>query len=401
MFRERFSHYLSYGATDQQTASQLAGQYNGLLIPGTVAAFQREGTGGFVLSLSAMGSVPYVIDPRFPLFQQALMSPKKSHQSLAELVGFADLVTGSPPNADWFTDERIEEIGRNWANFNLTYQEAQGGKFNKYAQRLGHELPRSAASGPAYILPPYFVLLHQEQDDWWDVSVKLFAATQRHSQGIPCVRVVATSEAAILADALDRVTEDRVVVWVSGLDEVAATEKALDAYASAVDGASTAGKQVFSLYGGFFAVLLASRGLRGSSHGIGFGESRNWQELPVSGPPPRRYYLPTLHRFVSQEFATQLWARDPALVGCDCPECEGAAPILLEYQPLMKHSVYSRALEIEQWTLLSAQAAAARLEEDLAEFRGRVAAADFPEFIQINIARNAIHMERWIQVLGS
>ena len=71
MFDVEFEHYLTYGATDQQTVRRLPGQFTGLMIPGTVAAFQREGTGGFALTLSATeAQTPYVIDPRFPLFQQ-------------------------------------------------------------------------------------------------------------------------------------------------------------------------------------------------------------------------------------------------------------------------------------------------------------------------------------------
>ena len=45
MFETKFSHYLSYGAADQHTVRELRGFYDGLLVPGTVAAFQREGTG--------------------------------------------------------------------------------------------------------------------------------------------------------------------------------------------------------------------------------------------------------------------------------------------------------------------------------------------------------------------
>src|SRR2546430_165765 len=89
---DSFAHYLSYGATDQQTARELTGFYDGLLVPGTVAAFQADGTRGFVLTLSALRRTRYVIDPRFPLFQQRLGAPKKSHESLALLFGVPDLV---------------------------------------------------------------------------------------------------------------------------------------------------------------------------------------------------------------------------------------------------------------------------------------------------------------------
>ena len=94
MFDVEFEHYLTYGATDQQTVRRLTGEFTGLMIPGTVAAFQREGTGGFALTLSATeAQTPYVIDPRFPLFQQPLDAPKKSHEALAAILGKPDLVS--------------------------------------------------------------------------------------------------------------------------------------------------------------------------------------------------------------------------------------------------------------------------------------------------------------------
>src|SRR4051794_12208046 len=114
-----FSHYLAYGATDQQTARDLADVYDGLLVPGTVAAFQREGTGGFVLTLSATAAAPdYVIDPRFPLFQQALIAPKRSHEALADLLGDPSLVQGNAPRPDDFPATRTEQLAHSWINFN-------------------------------------------------------------------------------------------------------------------------------------------------------------------------------------------------------------------------------------------------------------------------------------------
>src|SRR6266511_1278969 len=116
---EPFSHYLSYGATDQQTVRDLTGAYNGLVVPGTVAAFQRQGTGGFVLALSAtQAAAKYVIDPRFPLFQQPLSQPKKSHFALADLLGVPELVSITHPDPSDFVPERINTIARNWVRFN-------------------------------------------------------------------------------------------------------------------------------------------------------------------------------------------------------------------------------------------------------------------------------------------
>src|SRR5207245_1020479 len=95
---DSYSHYLAYGATDQETFRALRGAYTGVLVPGTIAAWQRQGTGGFVLALSATEQAPpYVIDPRFPLFQQPLKDPKASHEALADLLGDPDLIRRIEP----------------------------------------------------------------------------------------------------------------------------------------------------------------------------------------------------------------------------------------------------------------------------------------------------------------
>lgn len=289
MFHEEFAHYLSYGATDQETVRELTGYYSGLIVPGTVAAFQREGTGGFVLSLSATAASPdYAIDPRFPLFQQALPRPKRSHSSLAELLGVPTLVRAGDPTPSDFTPEVIDTVAQQWAQFNGTYERSAGGKFAKYARRLGEAVQSRDAKGPLYVLAPYLVSV-EVSDPWWAVSTQLFDAVQsRVAERGRCVRVVATKTPTQLAPLLDDIPDERVIVWVSDLEELNASASALSQYASAISSAAVAGKAVFALYGGFFSVLLQSVGLKGSSHGIGYGEYRRWVELPVSGPPPAR-----------------------------------------------------------------------------------------------------------------
>ena len=172
---DRFSQYLTYGATDQKSVRELTGAYDGLIVPGTVAAFQREGTGGFVLSLSATpDSPPYVIDPRFPLFQQSLEDPKKSHEALAELLGAPNLVRADEPVPSDFTDELIQRIAQKWVEFNTSYESRQAAKFKKYADRLDEAVDEDQAKGPSAIIAPYLV---SQNEDWWDVSKQLMAAT--------------------------------------------------------------------------------------------------------------------------------------------------------------------------------------------------------------------------------
>jgi hypothetical protein len=392
---ESFSHYVSYGATDQQTIRELAGTIDGLVVPGTVAAFQKQGTGGFVLTLSATSVAPsYVIDPRFPLFQQPLRSPKASHQALADLLGEPGLVRRDQPDPHDFTPEMIETIARHWVDFNTQYPTEVSAKFDKYSRRLNEEVRKPDAQAPMAILAPYFVA---ESTGWWRVSTRLFEATRSFNKEV--VRVVAVPSARTLAQFLDRVPDENFVVWVSGLEELEAEPRSLAAYASAIREANSKDQGAFALYGGFFSVLLASQGLRGSSHGIGFGEYRQWIELPRSGPPPARYYLPIIHRYVRPELAYQLWLAAPELAQCRCRECDGAPPIALEYHSLMKHSVLCRAQEVEEWAGLEAQHMAERLDSELDLFLNALDEVDVPAVLANQGARISSHIPRWSRAL--
>jgi len=391
---EPFSHYLAYGATDQRTALELAGSYDGLLVPGTVAAFQREGTGGFILSLSATEAAPrYVIDPRFPLFQQDLRTPKKSHEALAELLGDPGLVTDIPPTPQDFPSDRIRRIAEHWVEFNTEYRDSTRRKFDKYAERLGEVVVEEAAQGPEAVIALYTVAMGVN-DPWWGVSKELFVACSQATRE-DCIRVVAGAGPHSLTDLLDDVTDERLAVWVSGLEELNLLPGDLAAYGSAIGRAARSGRRVFALYGGFFHVLLGTIGLAGCSHGIGYGEYRNWLELPKSGPPPARYYLRQVHRYVSQELAYQLYLHDRSMAECDCEECDGQPPIALGYHDLMKHSVRARASEIAEWGSLEAAEAAEKLESEQRVFERKLDATSLPPFLRSQAERSCDHLPRW------
>ncbi|AZH77194.1 hypothetical protein CSX12_01320 [Microbacterium sp. Y-01] len=157
---------------------------------------------------------------------------------------------------------------------------------------------------------------------------------------------------------------------------------------------------MFALYGGFFSVLLGSYGLAGSSHGIGFGESRDWVELPSSGAPPARYYVPRLHRYVAVDLAEIIWSQFPDLIVCDCRECGENSPAALDYHALMKHSVLVRDREIREWGGLSADETIARLTADAQEFRESLSSLVAPERIVRRASELYGHLFMWARVIS-
>jgi hypothetical protein len=398
MFGSGYQHYLSYGATDQRTVRELSDAFDGLLVPGTVAAFQREGTGGFVLSLSAtQAGIPYAIDPRFPLFQQALAAPKKSHQALAALVGDPDLVTVFEPRPEDFDEQRLDRIARNWVSFNEVYESAQSAKFDKYAERLGEAVAPADAHGPSWTLAPYFIAT-DITDPWFGLAERLYSLTQGYADKLEVIRVVACEEPSQLNRLLAPIDDNRLLVWVSGLDEMSAEPEDLAAYGVAIRDTHRAGQQTFALYGGFFGLLLSGVGLAGASHGIGYGEHRAWHELPQSGPPPARYYLPRSHRYIAQDLAFAMWTAAPELTRCHCAVCNGGPPPD-SYHELMQHSVLARSGEIERWAGLAPPDASELLQDEMREFEWDLGAAALPRPLLGPARRSLEHLPRWIAAL--
>ena len=397
-----FAHYLAYGATDQETFRSLTGIYNGILVPATIAAWQRQGTGGFVLSLSAADhATPYMIDPRFPLFQQGLAAPKQSHRALVDLLGDPDLIQMSDPAPEDFPDARLVRLARRWVDFNAQYGESSSERFDKYAQRLGESIEPERAQSPETVLAPYFAC-GGTADGWWERSASFYRHTVQTCGDGKCLRVVCAHSSGALNELLGDVeSQAQLVVWVSGLDEHNAALDELIGYRTAIENAGVRGQEIFALYGGFFSVLLGTVGLRGAAHGVGFSEHRFWRELPESGAPPARYYLPRAHRYVTQGLAQILWERNPALTVCSCPHCDGRAPVQLDYHELMKHSVYCRAEEIEHWCGIHLDEASARLLAEHTSLSAEVQRLGLVPRLLDRAMSALAHLPTWARALGS
>ena len=189
-------------------------------------------------------------------------------------------------------------------------------------------------------------------------------------------------------------------MWVSGLDELGSDHALLHNYANAIQEVR-ADIQMFALYGGFFSVMLSAVGLRGSCHGIGFGEYRAYPELQRSGPPPSRYYMPTLHRYVLPDLAYQLWLHDPTLAECSCRVCDGLPPVELDYHSLMMHSVLCRAREIQDWVGMDLPSIIERLEGERSAYLDSLARSGAPDFLKEDGERVAEHLQKWIRALSS
>lgn len=400
MFSDEFEHYLSFGAADQETFQTLDGRYNGIVVPATIAVLQREGTGGFLMALSAAAArTRYVIDPRTPLFQQALPRVKRAHSDLAAMLEGPSLASDVNVDPHAFDDARCVGIAQRWVNFNETYRDSSGGKFDKYAKRLGKPVSEPNAQGPELILAPYFVAT-TPRDPWAQVSRRLYVAAHDAATKMSVVPVTATTNEAALPALTRRYGSNRAVIWVSDFNEREIEVSRLVTYGQSIAELAEEGVQLFALYGSYFAIALMHLGLTGFNHGVGFGDSRDWRELPQSGPPLPRYYLYGAHRYVAPEFAQQLWALDSSLVECDCDVCEGRPPLTLDYHGLMQHSVLSREREIHEAQGLDGVGIADLLTDYRAHFRSVVSSSSFRAGgFQRRAFEQVEHLKRWAEAL--
>jgi hypothetical protein len=371
-----------------------------MVVPGTTAAFQAEGTRGFVLTLSAAEKFPYTIDPRFPLFQERIPNLRKSHLLLAGVFGIEKLVSehGQVRPQDW--SPAVEDtIVERWIDFNSNYTDLRPAAFEKYARRLKRELPQDQAAPPTWVLPPYLMEAQQYPQAWeisnrlWEKSVDIARAT---GHGDRLRRVVATWEVANLLPLGMSVGETEIVVWVSDLDELDLVRgQRLSDYARAIRRLADAGKKPFALYGGYFAVMLSSVGLVGASHGVGFSEYRNHIELPTTGGAPARYYVQRIHRYLPVDLASELWRRDPQLVASQYLGFRSADPLELEYHELMEHSVRARNDEIQKAQGVLPTQHVEDLETVFEAYRRDLAGVRLTEGLRKRIDQFIAHLPVW------
>lgn len=398
-----FSHFLAYGSTDQQTLRSLTDRYQGLIVPGTIAAYQADGTRGFVLTLSAAVDSPYAIDPRTPLFQYFNPTFKKSHLSLARILGIEDVLDEHSyvRVVDW-TEERVHKVAAAWLDFNTGYTTLAPKAFAKYARRLKRELPQDEAKAPTWIFPPYLMV---EQGDvassvvneaLWHESL---AAASAKGVEAKLRRVVAVTEPAGLASVIADIPESELVVWVDNLDETSSTEERLRGYALAIRDVSARGKKPFALYGGYFAVMLRAVGLRGASHGVGFSEYRNHVELRSSGAAPPRYYVQRIHRYLPVDLASELWRRNSTLVESYFPGFENRDPAELDYHELMKLSVNARQDEILRAADVPIGGHRAHLVESYEAYARDLTSIRLTEGLRKRITSNLMHLLVWSRAL--
>lgn len=404
-------HFLAYGNSDQTHFRDPAVResFDYMTVPGTIAAYYPDATAAFVLS----SQLDYVIDPRTPLFQGRISSPRASHFALARWLG-PNLISrmGDPlqPHAvefepDFFSEEVIKES----AHSLLDAQTGYGGRSDEIQQKYDHyhalmaealgetESFPTGSKQPSFILSPYFATL-AENDQWWGINLAIWrACSEVRPKGF--APVVAVGSASLLKPALQQALThgNTVFYWVTGLNERKASEADLTAVADAISLHSNT-VQLINLYGGFFSVALGKVGLWGFNNGLGYSESRSWPDLPSTGAAPPRYYLPALHQFLSPAVAQEI-ANLHSHFRCPCRMCEPfSRRRIAQMSPsdMKRHFVFARRSEIDSVAVREL----AEIAESLSE-TSRIFETEIVPRLPARLVPDVRYLRSWAKVLSS
>jgi hypothetical protein len=400
-------HFLAYGNSDQVSFrdKEVRDSFNFMTVPGTIASYYADATAAFVLSSDRR----YLIDPRTPLFQGTLPSPRASHYSLAGWLGrsVSERLGSDGVDAEFspgfYTDAVLTEMVQSV----LSRQRGYSGraaeveyKIDRYRRLLATALNREpkdlqhdVTHGPSFVLAPYFAVADLDGDPWWNVNQRVWHQCIEE-RGDDVSAVVTVSAPDLLVPALSYVPEglaDHRFFWVTDFDERKASPRKLAELWDAVR-RSPGDKPLVNLYGGFFSICMAHTRLYGFNNGLGYSESRAWPELTSTGAAPPRYYIRDLHMYAAPAVAQLLVDTDRSFA-CDCSACAGGSIVGMSYHLLKRHFALSRRWELQLVDHNSVHGIAEHLY-DAAE-RLRRAEKRLP------VPLHAEHLDTWSETLDS
>jgi hypothetical protein len=172
--------------------------------------------------------------------------------------------------------------------------------------KADEEFPEAADDVPlpAAVFAPYFYCDPASGLQWLRVNVGLAAAAVPFGDGVPVHAILCADkdhleDEAFIVELLATLPGSGVSgvwLWFSQFAEEWASQTALKNFRRIVEGLSKAGLEVHNLHGGYFSLALSKFGLRGISHGVGYGEQKDVTPQLGQAVPVVRYYLPAVHR---------------------------------------------------------------------------------------------------------
>lgn len=401
------AHFLFYQHNVQRFFLEHRGAYDGVIIPLSIATSFQVGTYGFVRALFAEDpNKAFAIDPRTALFQKAWDRNKvrDPHRRMAAALGRPisdEGITAQLQPSRLNSVEACQELTRNCLQYQTSFrvQNEHERKLGKYKKLAGlTELPQ--IRNPQILIPPYFQFSSLD-DPWYGVSFR--CATAALDAGYEEeVRPVVHFDAQALKGSLDwnavasslhDAGAQSAFLYPNNFKEHDANAVQLSSYVSLVKAFAAAGVAPYALHGGYFAILLASQGLRGFGNGIGYGEWRD-SGYHAGGTAELRIYVPRLHRFLSPQELQPLLENHPYFAGgspllTECVE-ESRPLVTLAQDEALDDFVTARHAEIG--------VVSSGLNAAISDLRETITALDGVG--ELERSRFGAALERWLAAIG-
>ena len=325
---------------------KLSKQFDGIIVGANIV----EATAGATASLVGRRlEIPYYIDPMTYVFgcdlegiksERKIKGKKKTgeaykraYKRLAPELGdiFSKaLEKKTPIIPEDFTSAVLKQVCQKVIDYQLKRLHAEFKKDKEY-QEYADLIPN-----PAGVFSPYFLI---RSEKWFDLFISLSKTTADIKPGPPVYSVLcADYEKLIDSSFISRATAEipqtgvnGVWLWFSRFDEWIVQEKYLSAFKSLVEQLNEKGLEVYNRHGGYFSLALHKFGMKGISHGVGYGEKKDVSQ--IKGPPNApivRYYLPDIYKRVGMLEIERCFKdlnittpKDFYEKICDCVICKG------------------------------------------------------------------------------
>jgi hypothetical protein len=323
-------HILRYGTVAEKTQlGKAINTYDWLIINGNSAAFVSRAIAKFVVEeFFKKDDKGFIIDPITYAFQQNIhllknksksgeLMLKKSIKKLIENYQYpANKIESDVPiqPSDFLENENLLE---NFCYRVLKFQYSiidnyiDNNDLKKYLQyatgTMSDLLPQFH---PKILIAPYFYLNPKDSffDSWLKLNIEflnnsLIQASQHFHNSPVYGQIVINKDVLLDTLSMQKIISaymqcqcNGLTVWVDGFDEHQESIETMKGFIAFLDGLKR--KPVYNMYGGYFSILLTHQSirlLRGVSHGMEYGESR--EVYPVGGgiPTSKYYYMP-IHR---------------------------------------------------------------------------------------------------------
>ncbi|MDE2769232.1 MAG: hypothetical protein OXI70_14195, partial [Chloroflexota bacterium] len=194
-FQNTPAHLLAYGHSNQSTfrTPTIQDAYDAVVVPGTIATYYQQATGGFVLALNR----PYFIDPRTPLFQQNLIGQeiRASFYTLSSAHGptIENAVDEASGGDIELWDTIIDsydpaEVADSWLYYQRYYVQDSSDRLDHYATLVGRplDIPRQ----PSFLTNPYWMSETTNSIEWsmtFDTIVEMHDRLEEGERMMPII----------------------------------------------------------------------------------------------------------------------------------------------------------------------------------------------------------------------